>query len=99
MKSICVLLTLMAVVQVTQLTTSAQTPTGRSNVVEQPSLGCPERLAVVWYMPDRDEIVITIENLNLAQAEYERLRVKANCNEREYRRFVALVIAIGTYPT
>ena len=99
MKSICVLLTIMAVVQVTQPKTSAQTPTDRSIVVEQHVLGCPDRIAVIEYVPERDKIVITNVNLNQAREEYARLTVKTDRTEQDYRRFVALLIAIGTYRT
>lgn len=99
MKSICVVLTILAVVHVTQAQTNAQTPTNRSKVIERRVLGCPDGLAVIEYGPEHDEVVVTTMHLNRVLAEYQRLKVKPNLNDQEYRRFVALVIAIGTYPT
>lgn len=99
MKSICVLLAIMVAVQVTQPKASAQTPADRSKVVERHGLGCPNFIAVIEYVPEGDTIVITNVNLNQAQEEYARLKVKINRTEQDYRRYVALLIAIGTYRT
>jgi hypothetical protein len=99
MRSICVLLTIIAVVQITQPSTSAQTATNKSKVSEQGIEWSPDRIALIEYVPERDEIVVTYVHLTEAQDEYRRLTAKRKRNDRENRRYCALMFAIGSRPT